>query len=299
MKPRILGSLAALIVLAGCLQDPLPSNPAVTQQNAVVIPESSEVVIEPSATTETTPPTETAPNDAAVPATPKTPTTPAATPPAGATPVAETPSAKQPEWQALFDGKSLKNWKSTEFGGEGEVEVKDGQIVLNFGSDMTGITWSGGELPKTDYELVVEAMRVDGTDFFAGLTFPCNDSSCSFIPGGWGGGVVGISSIDGMDASENATTTYQSFEKGRWYTLRVRVTKPKIEAWIDKLQVVDTVIAGRKISIRGEVELSKPLGISTWSTQGAIKSIKLRKLTADEVAAAEKSAKETDPLKKE
>jgi hypothetical protein len=78
----------------------------------------------------------------------------------------------------------------------------------------------------------------------------------------------------------------------------VRVTQPKLEAWIDQKQVIDTVISGRKISIRGEVDLSKPLGISTWSTKGAIKSIKLRKLTPEEIAAAEKSAKEEDKLQK-
>jgi hypothetical protein len=104
--------------------------------------------------------------------------------------------------------------------------------------------------------------------------------------------VVGISSIDGLDASENATTTYQEFEKGRWYTLRVRVTQQKLEAWIDKKQVVDTVITDRRISTRGEVDLSKPLGISTWNTKGAIKSIKVRKLTPEEIAAAAQSAKE-------
>ena len=58
------------------------------------------------------------------------------------------------------------------------MEVKDGQILLHFGSEMTGITWTG-ELPRIDYEIKLEAMRVDGTDFFCGLTFPVGDPPCS------------------------------------------------------------------------------------------------------------------------
>ena len=32
-----------------------------------------------------------------------------------------------------------------------------------------------------------------------------------------------------MDASENETTKFLSFEKNRWYRIRVRVTKPKMK----------------------------------------------------------------------
>ena len=107
---------------------------------------------------------------------------------------------KEPPSKSLFDGKSLKGWKKTQFGGEGKVEVKDGRIVLHSGGPMTGITWTE-DFPKIDYEISLEAMRVDGSDFFCGLTFPVGDKPCSFIVGGWGGGVVGLSSIDGSDAS--------------------------------------------------------------------------------------------------
>src|SRR5437870_13395355 len=57
-------------------------------------------------------------------------------------------------WKSLFDGKTLDGWKSTKFGGEGEVEVKDGMIILNTGADMTGITYTG-KMPKNNYELLV------------------------------------------------------------------------------------------------------------------------------------------------
>jgi hypothetical protein len=179
--------------------------------------------------------------------------------------------------QSLFDGKTLGQWKSTAFGGEGEVEIEDGTIVLRAGSPMTGITWTG-KYPKMGYEISLEANRVDGSDFFCGLTFPVGDSPCSFICGGWGGGVVGLSSIDGSDASENETTRYQEFENKRWYKIRVRVTPAKIEAWIDDKQMVDVETKDRRISIRPEVDLSRPLGISCYQTTAALRNIKLRAL---------------------
>ena len=58
---------------------------------------------------------------------------------------------------------------------------------------MTGITWTN-EVPTNNYEISLEAMRVEGSDFFCALTFPVGNDPCSFIVGGWGGGVVGLSS---------------------------------------------------------------------------------------------------------
>lgn len=188
------------------------------------------------------------------------------------------PPAGEEGWQSLFDGKSLGEWKSTEFGGEGRVSVSNGQINLEAGVTLTGITWKGAELPKTGYEISLEAKKTDGNDFFCGLTFPVGNSSCSLILGGWGGGIVGLSSIDGMDASENETTQVMNFPKDHWYRVRLRVTKTKIEAWLDDQNIVDVVTAGRRISIRPEVELSQPLGIASWMTGAAVRSIKLRKL---------------------
>jgi hypothetical protein len=123
-------------------------------------------------------------------------------------------------------------------------------------------------------------MRVDGNDFFCGLTFPVGDDPCSLICGGWGGGVTGLSSIDGMDASENSCSGYYEYKSGQWYHIRLRVTKERIQAWIDKDQVVDCDIRDHRISVRIEVNLSKPLGIATWCTTGAVKNIRMRPLPA-------------------
>ncbi|MGD9721199.1 MAG: DUF1080 domain-containing protein [Pirellulales bacterium] len=177
--------------------------------------------------------------------------------------------------QSLFDGRTLGEWKKTAFGGEGDVAVKDGAIIIDPGNPMSGITWSG-KYPKMDYEISLEAQRVTGSDFFCGLTFPVGDGPCSFICGGWGGGVVGLSSLDGSDASENETTSYQEFENGRWYKIRVRVTKGKIQAWIDDKQRVDVDTEGKRIGIRLEIDASRPLGIATYNTEAALRKIEIR-----------------------
>jgi hypothetical protein len=129
-----------------------------------------------------------------------------------------------------------------------------------------------------NYEASLEAMRMDGIDFFCALTFPVADSHCSFIVGGWAGSVVGLSSIDGRDASENETTRYMSFKDNQWYRIRVRVTEEKIEAWIDDQQVVNQPTKGRRIGTRIEVELSKPFGICAWETRAALRNIRVRRL---------------------
>src|SRR5262249_29091334 len=91
----------------------------------------------------------------------------------------------------------------------------------------------------------------------------------------WGGTLVGLSSLDGNDASENETRLAMNFDRNRWYRIRVRVADGRIRAWIDDQQVIDVATAGRQISIRPEVDLSQPLGIATWSTAAARGNIEL------------------------
>jgi hypothetical protein len=181
----------------------------------------------------------------------------------------------------LFDGKSLKNWKVTDFGGQGEVSVKQGQLIMGAGEPLTGVTWKGPDLPKVNYEITFEAQRVDGNDFFCGLTFPVKDDPCTLVLGGWGGGVIGLSSIDGFDASENETTDYYSFDSGKWYPVKIRVTDQRIQAWLDEKQIADVEYSDRQVSIRIEMELCRPLGLCTFQTTGAIRNLKLHKLATE------------------
>lgn len=195
---------------------------------------------------------------------------------------ADKPATK---WTYLFDGKSLKDWAKTNFGGEREVTLEDQCIVMVPGNPLTGVHYKGKtKLPTTNYELSLDAMKVSGEDFFCGLTFPVEKSYVSFICGGWAGGVVGISSIDGMDASENETTEFKNFKKGQWYHIRVRVTKDRIRCWIDDEAIVDVDVEDRKLDVRPEVELSKPLGICAFETKAKLKNIRVRPLSEKEIA---------------
>lgn len=185
----------------------------------------------------------------------------------------------------LFDGTSLGNWKPLSFGGEGAVYVEEGAMHLDQGSPMTGVVWTGEVPARNDFEISLKAKKVAGDDFFLALTFPVNDSHCSLVVGGWGGGLVGLSSINGMDASENGTTTVAHFEKGKWYSIRVRVHANWITCFIDDKPCVDIDIAGCKIGLRpGEIELCAPLGLATYETWAAYRDVTWRALTAEEAS---------------
>jgi 3-keto-disaccharide hydrolase len=205
----------------------------------------------------------------------------------------DAPKADKTKWKSLFDGKSLKGWKTPQFGGEGKVEVKDGAIVLEQGNMMTGVAYAGNDFPKMDFEVTLEGRKVEGNDFFATTTFPVADSFCSLVVGGWGGTVLGLSSIDYMDASENQTGKFKEFKQNQWYKIRIRVTKERIQAWIDEEQLVDVDTKDRKISIRFECDPCKPFGIASYGTTGAVRDIRVRLLTeAEKKAAAAKKSEE-------
>lgn len=188
--------------------------------------------------------------------------------------------------QSLFDGKTLKGWMPSGFEGEGPVKVETsfrggpGAIVVEAGTTLSGVTWTNGSsLPRTNYEISLEAMKLKGGDFFCGLTFPVGKSACTFVVGGWGGMVVGISSVDYADASDNETTQGMDFKDNRWYRIRVRVTDEKIEAWIDQEKMVDLETKGHRIMLRpGDIQKSLPLGIATYMTSAALRDIRLLRL---------------------
>jgi len=188
------------------------------------------------------------------------------------------PKADKEGWRTLFDGKKLGDWKATNFGGEGEVYVKDGAVGFHMGNPLTGITWAGADLPKVNYEIEFEGRKVEGGDFFCALTFPYEDTYASLVLGGWGGAVTGLSSINGYDASENETTDYYKFEKGQWYKIRLKVTDETITCQVDGEQLFHVETDSKTISTRIEVEESKPLGFCSFETQGEFRKIRLREI---------------------
>jgi hypothetical protein len=183
-------------------------------------------------------------------------------------------------WRAMFDGKTLQNWRETLYTDRGEVRVENGTIVMGAGKPLTGVNWTGS-FPRNNYEVRFEGARLQGNDFFAALTFPVGDSVCTWVTGGWGGDIVGLSSIDGWDASDNETRSYFTFEKDRWYALRLRVSESRIMAWIDDVQVIDVNVEGRTLSLYfGETRLSAPFGFASYRTSGGLRKIEYRLLWA-------------------
>ena len=180
-------------------------------------------------------------------------------------------------WETMFDRRTLDGWVESDFYGQKDVRIENDRVVLTKGTDMTGITWAKA-IPQIDYEVSLQAMRVAGYDFFCGLTFPVEEDYCSLILGGWGGSVTGLSSLDGADASENDTTGWRQFKERRWYRVRLLVTEDRIAAWLDAEEIVDAAISEREVSTRIECEPSKPFGIATWCTTGAIRDIRIRRL---------------------
>jgi hypothetical protein len=186
-------------------------------------------------------------------------------------------AAQSSPWRPLFDGKSLAGWQPVAFDRAGEVSVRDGVISLAPGAPFTGIRFTG-PLPEYPYEIRYEARRTAGNDFFASLTFPVANSHATFVTGGWGGDIVGISSIDGWDAADNETRNYFEFENGLWYTFLLAVSLDLIRVSIGGKSVVRASIAGRAVSLRpGPTKLTTPLGFMSYNTAGELRKIEIRR----------------------
>lgn len=187
--------------------------------------------------------------------------------------------ADAPKAIALFDGKSLADWQTVDIGGSGEVELENGALVIKMGDSISGAIYKKADkLPVTNYEITLEARRTQGVDFFCGLTFPVGSlkTCATLVIGGWGGSVTGISSIDGMDAAENSTGTYQRYKDNEWYKIKLRVTPKNLSTWVNDKQVIDADIEGKKISVRpGPIESYLPLSLTTFATAAEIKNVVL------------------------
>jgi hypothetical protein len=203
--------------------------------------------------------------------------------------------SSEEDWIPLVGGSELGPWEPTNFGGEGEVAVKDGALVLNMGSPMTGVTYTGKDFPKDSYEMEWEARRVSGQDFFAGITFPVGEEFCSFIGGGWGGALTGLSSIDGYDASENETTGYQEFKNNTWYKFKLRVDPESIRVSIDDHEIIKTERDGHSFSVRIEVSISQPLGYCTYNATAEVKNWRYRPIEPAKVEPERKTSLSPEP----
>jgi len=177
------------------------------------------------------------------------------------------PFEKKDQWQLFPEGC--------------DVEWGEDDVLVQFHSELGGVIWKGEPL-KPPYEMEFEARRVDGVDFFCGLTFPVKkDELASLILGGWGGTVVGISCINGHDASspENETSQVMKFEDGQWYKLRLVVGADNLTLHMDGKKIMDVDFEGKDFSLRpGPIEEFAPLSFSTYQTDGQIRGLKWREL---------------------
>jgi len=188
-------------------------------------------------------------------------------------------------WTDLI-GQDLTGWETVMFGGEGEAYVENASLHLDMGGPLTGVRYTGdlaallGE-DLQNYEIQLEARRVEGFDFFCALTFPIGtQGEVSLILGGWAGSVIGLSSLDYMDASSNESTQLKKFEMNQWYAIRITVTDEAIGVWLDGEQIIDVNRADHKdYSLRGEVEATSPLGLCTFQTHGEVRGLRARRMS--------------------
>lgn len=191
--------------------------------------------------------------------------------------------ALAPGW-ILFAAPHLERWSEADMAHSGGFTRDTDRFVLKAGHPMTGVVyrhWQADGLPVIDYAISYEARRVSGADFFGTVTFPVGsvDRCVSFVLGGWGGSQVGISSIDGYDASENLTGSRQTLENGHWYHIRIEVREKSLQVWLDGRPIINTNIAGRQLSMRaGEIDRCMPFGFASFRTEAQLRNLRVEKL---------------------
>ena len=194
-------------------------------------------------------------------------------------------------WQPIFNKINLQDWqiiKTESFVHHGKITVKNGHLCLRAGQPGTGIRYLK-PIPRTNYELLIEARREEGFDFFCGLTFPVGSNYCTFVAGGWDGDITGLSNINRRSAADNETTTSISYETGRWYTFLIRVTPKQISVHVDDQQIINADIRHSEIGIRPTMQPLIPLGLSSWYTQAGVRNLRIRSIQNEPTSKARRT----------
>ncbi|MBM3958060.1 MAG: DUF1080 domain-containing protein, partial [Gemmatimonadetes bacterium] len=195
------------------------------------------------------------------------------------------------EWLSLFDGKTLDGWRVVkkfphppEFGdgAGGDVHVENGQIILEKGRPVSGIAFEG-DFPTINYEVAIQACRLDGAYDFANMDFPVGNQTCTLVVGGSIKRLAWLYAVDGHGFFNAELAPVTEFEPGRWFETRLRVTDGRIQAWVDGKRALDLATAGRGLwSLAHWAKEVRPFGIITnLGTRGAVRSVRLRRLGAE------------------
>jgi hypothetical protein len=174
------------------------------------------------------------------------------------------------EPRALFNGRDLSGWKVADLWGSGKIEaLSNGVVSCGIGKPMTCVAYTNS-FPTMSYEVKMEAMRKEGSDFFVAMTIPVESNACTVVIGGWGGSLCGISSINFMDAAENQHSEAVNLKNDVWYTLRVRVTPGVLEVFLnDTLYTAKVEFQNSTVfSLRAGSDIDKtlPFGLATYET---------------------------------
>ena len=185
---------------------------------------------------------------------------------------------------SLFNGTDLTGWNVLSddiyYNSTGKVVVADGAVVLGAGQELTGVQWAGKML-RDEFRITLQARRIEGGDFFCGLTFPVRKGYVSLILGGWGGSAVGLSDIDDSSAIENETTQAVDFVQGKWYDVEVEVSGGRIVVALDDEVIIEHKIDGHRFDVWPQQEPARPLGVTTYCTKGAFRKFVVKRLAGD------------------
>jgi hypothetical protein len=174
----------------------------------------------------------------------------------------------------LFDGSTLGMWKPERISIDDAVRVEQGALQLSWGSPGTSVAWTGARLPP-NYELSLEVMRIEGSGSgYWFLTFPIDESrSCTLTLASQLGWLCSTSGPVG----DGVFTRSVGLEGGAWHTVRLRVIRGRVEAFLDAEELVVEPASTPPTEL-ADVPSSASLEMATWSMTAAVRDIRLKRL---------------------
>ncbi len=183
------------------------------------------------------------------------------------------------QWQDLFDGKTLDGWQAAgDEATRGEVRLESGQIILNPGSPKTTVAWTS-EFPARDYEVEVEAMRVEGRDAFCTIGLPLGEEQAQ-VAVGWGpigrdSFMISVNAKDGSASADAVTEKRMQLKSGQWYRINVKVDDERVVVLVDGEPVLDVPRSDDTFPKRQD---GNRFNITSYDTKAAIRKVRLRSL---------------------